>query len=93
MTDLLEIVELAKEYNPALDVRVLLTRIDPRTKDTDEMLEYLKSQNLNVLTSRVCERVAYRRAIGEGAIVQELAKTKDPQAVAEMDALYSEVTA
>lgn len=33
MTDLLEVVELARDYNPELDVRVLLTRVDPRTKD------------------------------------------------------------
>jgi chromosome partitioning protein len=91
MTDLLEIVELAKEYNPALDVRVLLTRVDPRTKDTGEMLEFLQEQKLNVLATRVCERVAYRRAIGEGAIVRELGK--DAQAIAEMEALLKEVTA
>ena len=91
MTDLLEIVELAKEYNPALDVRVLLTRVDPRTKDTGEMLEFLQEQKLNVLATRVCERVAYRRSIGEGAIVRELGK--DAQAIAEMEALLKEVTA
>jgi len=91
MTDLLEIVELAKEYNEALDVRVLLTRVDPRTKDTGEMLEFLQEQKLNVLATRVCERVAYRRAIGEGAIVCELGK--DAQAIAEMEALLKEVTA
>lgn len=92
MTDLLEVVELAREYNPSLDVRVLLTRVDPRTKDTGEMLEFLKEQNLRVLATRVCERVAYRRAIGEGAIVQEVGKTRDAQAVAEMEAFLKEVT-
>jgi chromosome partitioning protein len=93
MTDLLEIVELAKEYNPTLDVRVLLSRIDPRTKDTNEMIEYLKSQGLNLLSTKICERVAYRRAVGEGAIVQELEKIKDPLAIAEMEMFYKEVTA
>lgn len=91
MTDLLEIVELAKEYNAALDVRVLLTRIDPRSKDTGEMLEFLQEQKLRVLTTRVCERVAYRRAIGDGAIVQELGK--DNQAIAEMNTLLKEISA
>jgi chromosome partitioning protein len=90
MTDLLEIVELAKEYNPSLDVRVLLSRIDPRTKDTGDMLAYLESQGLNVLTARVCERVAFRRSIGDGATVQEIGK--DSQATAEMEAFFSEVT-
>ena len=91
MTDLLEVVELAREYNPALDVRVLLARIDPRTKDTEDMLDYLKSQSLNVLAARVCERVAFRRSTGEGATVQEIGK--DPQATAEMEAFFEEVTA
>jgi len=91
MTDLLEIVELAKEYNPTLDVRVLLARIDPRTKDADEMIKYLSDEGLKVFTSRIVERVAYRRTIGEGAIVEEVAK--DQQAVAEMQAFFLEATA
>ena len=90
MTDLLEVVELAREYNPSLDVRVLLFRIDPRTKDTGEMLTYLEGQGLNVLTARVCERVAFRRSTGEGATVQEIGK--DQLATAEMEAFFDEVT-
>lgn len=92
MTDLLEIVELAREYNPSLDVRVLLTRVDPRTKDTGEMLTFLVEQKLAVLATRVCERVAYRRAIGEGSIVQEVGKSKDAAAINEMEAFLKEVT-
>jgi chromosome partitioning protein len=38
----------------------------------------------------ICERVAFRRAIGEGATVRELGK--DPSAVAEVDAFFREVT-
>lgn len=93
MTDLLEIVELAREYNDTLDVRVLLTRVDPRTKDTGEMLAFLAEQKLNVLTTRVCERVAFRRAIGEGSIVQEVGKSKDAAAITEMEAFLKEVAA
>jgi chromosome partitioning protein len=89
MTDLLEIIELAREYNESLTVRVLLTRIDPRTKDTADMLEYLTTQGLTVLQTRIGERVAFRRAIGEGATVQELGK--DQQAVAEIEAFFAEV--
>ena len=90
MTDLLEIVELAKEYNEALIVLVLLTRIDPRTKDAAAMLDYLTTEGLHVLEGRICERVAFRRAIGEGATVQEIGT--DPQAVAEVEAFFKEVT-
>ncbi len=91
MTDLLEIVELAKDFNAGLDVRVLLMRIDPRTRDTGEMIDYLHESKLRILEARICERVAYRRAIGEGATVAELAK--DPQAIAEMAALFKEIQA
>lgn len=91
ITDLLTIVDLARDYNPELDVRVLLSRIDTRTKDASEMLTFLAEQKLNVMTTRICERVAFRRAIGEGAIVQEL--SKDHAAIAEIEAFYTEVTA
>lgn len=90
ITDLLEVVELAKDFNSALDVRVLMMRIDPRTKDTGEMLDYLSENKLNVLDARICERVAYRRAVGEGATVAEI--NKDQHAIAEMDALFAEVS-
>jgi chromosome partitioning protein len=91
MTDLLTVVELARDYNPELDVRVLLTRVDPRTRDALEMLAFLKEQGLAVLTTKVCERVAFRRAIGEGATVHELGR--DQAAIAEMDAFFQEVLA
>jgi chromosome partitioning protein len=91
LTDLLEVVELARDYNAELDVRVLLTRVDPRTKDAGEMLEFLAEQKLTVLPTKVCERVAFRRAIGEGVTVQELGK--DQAAIAEMAAFFREVQA
>ena len=90
MDDLLDIVEDAKQFNEKLVVSVLLTRIDPRTKDTGEMLIYLEGKGLQVLESKVCERVAVRRAVGEGAIVQEVGK--DVNAVAEIEAFFEEVT-
>ena len=91
MTDLLEVIEMAKDYNPDLQVRIFLTRIDSRTKDAADMLTFLNEQKLPVLSCRACERVAYRRAIGEGAIVQELGK--DPSSSQEMEAFLAEVTA
>lgn len=89
MTDLMTVMELARDYNPELDVKVLLNRIDPRTKDAAEMQIFLDEQQLAVLKSKVCERVAFRRAIGEGAIVQELGR--DQAAIAEMEAFFTEV--
>lgn len=91
MTDLLEVVDVAKDYNPQLRVKILLTRIDPRTKDGKEMLDFLREGKLDVLEARVCERVAFRRATSEGSTVEEIGK--DTHAVAEMAAFYKEVKA
>ncbi len=88
MTDLLTVVDMAKDYNPDLRVRILLTRLDPRTKDVVEMLSFLKEQELEVFNTTVCERVAYRRAVGDGATVHEIGK--DRAAIAEMDAFLKE---
>ena len=91
MTDLLEVADLAKDYNPDLRVKIVLTRLDPRTKDAGKMLEFLHEMKLDVMAARIGERVAFRRAIGEGAAVHEMGK--DASAIAEMAAFYEEVTA
>ena len=91
MTDLLTVVEMARDFNPSLDVRVLLTRVDPRTKDAGEMVEFLTTQGLTILPTKVCERVAFRRAIGEGGTVFEVGK--DLAAIAEIEAFYLEAIA
>ncbi len=69
---------------------MLLTRVDPRTKDAADMLAFLAEQQLTVLPTKVCERVAFRRAIGEGAIVHEIGR--DQVAISEMDAFFQEAT-
>ncbi|MBV5308370.1 ParA family protein [Chromatium okenii] len=91
LTDVMTVVDLARDYNPNLDVRILLTRVDPRTKDAADMLVFLKSQNLVVLNTMICERVAFRRAIGEGATVHEIGK--DHLAISEVEAFFQEVVA
>ena len=55
------------------------------------MLAFLHEQKLPALSSRACERVAYRRAFGEVAIVQELGK--GPSFSQEIEAFLAEVTA
>lgn len=90
LTDVMTVVDLARDYNPSLDVRILLARVDPRTKDAADMLAFLTEQTLVVLTTMICERVAFRRAIGEGATVHEIGK--DQSAIAEVEAFFQEVT-
>lgn len=90
LDDLMEILTLSRDFNPELKAFLLLTRIDSRTRDAGELLDYLKDKDLPILQSRITERVAYRRAVGEGAIVQET--HTDPQANTEMEALLQELT-
>ena len=90
LTDLMTIVEIAKEFKPDLDIRILLSRVDARVKETAEMVEYLHSEELTLLPTFICERVAYRRSTKEGATVQELAK--DKAAITEMDVFLIEAT-
>jgi chromosome partitioning protein len=93
LTDLLEISSVARDINPELKIRVLLARVDPRTRDAGEMLAYLAEQNLEVLAARICERVAYRRAIADGRTVDELTgAARDGVAAAEMQAVFEEIT-
>lgn len=90
MSDLMEVAEMARDFNPNLDVRVLLNRVDQRTvRDNEEMVEYIQSQGLKVLSTRVIERVAYRRAVKEGGVVHEYGR--DQAAIADMDAFFAEV--
>lgn len=90
MTDILEVVALAKDYNPELQVKVLLTRVDSRTKDAREMREYLEGEGkADLMDVRICERVAFRRSTSEGCTVEELGK--DTQAIAEMAEFYREL--
>lgn len=92
MTDLLEVADLAKTYNPSLVMHVLLTRVDPRTKDAADMERFLLNDlQLPVLNAKVCERVAFRRSIGDGAIVQEIGT--DLNAIREIEAVFREIRA
>lgn len=90
MTDVLAILDMARDYNPKLTTRVLLNRIDSRTKDTAEMLEYLHTKPLTVMKATLAERVAYRRSVGEGQTVWEYGKDKN--ATTEVEAMLEEVT-
>ncbi len=89
LTDLLQIIEISQEIRPELRVDVLLTRLDNRTKDGGQMIEHLKSYGLSILNAQITERVAFRRSIGEGVIVQELGK--DLAAIAEIERFFNEV--
>lgn len=91
MTDLEEILDMSRQYNPDLKIRVLLTRLspNPRSLDTQEMATYLVEKGFAVLNTRVHERVAWRRSVGQGATVEEFGD--DDAAKAEFLSLIQEV--
>lgn len=89
LTDLMTIIDLAKDHNKNLDVKLLLSRVDPRTKDVNEMVQFLREQNLPLMHAKICERVAFRRAIGEGLTVKEI--RKDQTAIDEINAFVGEI--
>lgn len=91
MSNLSKVIATARDYNPNLDVRVLLTRIDPRSKDTTEMRAFLRDAGHSVLDSHIGERIAFRRATGDGLTVSEYGR--DPTAITEMTAFFNETTA
>lgn len=89
LDDLLQVVNLAKTYNRKLEIKMLLSRIDPRTKDFGKMYEYLKSLELDVLDAKIAERIAFRRSIEAGRVVEET--RDDKKAIFEMAQFYEEV--
>lgn len=91
MSDMFDLVSLAQDYNPNLKVKVLLTRVDSRTKDGREMREFLQEDGkADLMAARICERVAFRRSTSEGCTVEEMGG-KDSQAVSEMADFYKEL--
>lgn len=89
LNDILDLIQLVRPFNEKLIALVLMTRVDKQTKDTVEMLSYLKENDIKVLKTMICERVEYRRATGNGSTVLET--NKDKKAIIEIKQAYSEV--
>lgn len=91
MENLNEIVQAAKDLNPELICRALLTMVptNPVIKEGEEAREYLAHYpEFKLLTSKVRDRKAYRDSISEGLGVVEW---KDSKAKAEIQLLAREV--
>jgi chromosome partitioning protein len=87
-----ELVEQARDLNPELDVRSLLTQVptNPGVTERADSEDYLSDYpELKPLQTVVFERKAYRDVIGEGRGVVEWT---NPKARAEIQELAAEVT-
>lgn len=89
------IVSRAKDFNPDLIAKVLINRAssNPQVKETEEAQQIMEElEALELCQFKLIERIAFRRAAKMGVAVNELnGKSKDPKAIAEIEALYQEV--
>ena len=87
MDNFIELLALAKPQNPKLEVVAVLNRI-ARTKETEEVAEFLRLAGITTFNTRLHERIAYRRSVAAGKSVMEFS---DVKAKDEMQALFIEV--
>jgi chromosome partitioning protein len=83
----------AQAFNSKLRAYVVLNKITSnwRSKEKDEMLEFLKDfSDVKILGSYLKDRAVYRKSISEGLGVSEI-KT-DNKAIAEIKSLYNEIS-
>lgn len=87
------LIEDAQGFNPDLTPLLVMNKVDtnPQIKLAEEAREFVKDlKNLQLVDSRLANRVAFRRSAAEGQTVNELAK-KDPKAAGELQGVYDEV--
>lgn len=86
-----EVIEQAKDYNPTLDVRGLITQApaNPSVTERTDAGEYLADfPAIRPLETVIYERKAYRDVVGEGLGVVEW---NNPKAKAEIEELAAEL--
>jgi cellulose biosynthesis protein BcsQ len=62
----LDLARDAMDFRPALSVAILVTRRDPRTIQSREVAETLRSTNFDVLKTELCNRVDYQEFPASG---------------------------
>jgi chromosome partitioning protein len=83
---LIKLLDLVRGTNPGLKVRVVPNMVQG-TSIAEDAMETLRDLGLEVATSSLGLRTAYRQAIGLGCTVLDL---KDPKAIDEVDKLTTE---
>ena len=87
------LVSQAHGINPDLKVYVVINRASPNpmvgeAREAKELLQ--EFENLELTTSIIRDRIAYRKAARDGMAVAEFPQ-RDPKATAEIDLLYQEI--
>jgi chromosome partitioning protein len=88
------LVEMAKGLNAVLKAHIILNRVSTNPvvredRDTREFILQEKFENLELTTSMVHDRIAFRKAARDGLSIVEF--RQDRKAVNEMNTLYEEI--
>lgn len=87
----LEVVDAARDWNRNLEIRAVVSRLDPRSKD-DGLRDFLAEHGVKVFRQTIHERKVYPRATGDGLTVEEV-RPRVAAATHEMRKLYDEIEA
>jgi chromosome partitioning protein len=86
-----DMLQEARAYNPKLQALAVLNRADPQGADNLAAVDVVRElEGLQVLSSRLGNRKAFRSAVGQGLSVLET-RPRDPKAVTEIENLYHEI--
>lgn len=89
LDEFLDRMDEATDFNRELDYKVLLNRIDTRTK-TEDLREFLASRGVPMFQQSIGERTVYRQSVGVGLTANEY-KPKVAAATFETNRFYEEV--
>lgn len=87
------LIETAKQFNQKLEAYIMFNQVHPNpvVKELEKAEEFIKSfDNLKLLKTHICNRIAFQRAATSGMTVVEYGG-RDRQAINEMNQLYEEV--
>ena len=89
-----ELVEMAQGLNEDLEAFLILNRVstNPTVREDQETRDFFNEedfQNLSLLNSNLCDRIAFRKSAREGISVVEW--KQDRKATTEMNNLFKEV--
>jgi len=87
------LVETAREFNQTLKAFIVINQASPNpaVKEVEEAKELIQEfDNLVLLKTHLCERIAFRRAAIQGMAVTEY-KPEDNKAIEEIINLYEEI--
>lgn len=85
-----QLIEDARVFNPDLDARILLNRIDPRSNDVRDLRDYLDRRPIPYFNRVVGNRRVYARAVSHGLTAEEY-RPRVGAAIYEMTKLYEEI--